>query len=121
MEEKGCIKKHTFGITYFIQLPNGNIKIGYVHTPENLASRMQELFNEHGGRVKLLATAYGGESMEALMHFKFKHLKVRGSWGEQFSPTNELVEYTQELGHVPGGIQAMTILRKRIEGFHAKS
>ena len=100
---------------------NGNIKIGYVHSSDNLASEMQELFNEHGGRVKLLATVYGGESMEALMHYKFKDLKVKGSWGEQFSPSNELIAYTKELGHVPAGGQAMSTLRKRIEGFRAKS
>lgn len=111
MNQNECIARHTLGITYFIRLPNGNIKIGYVKNPKNLAHRIVELSSLHAGKVWLISTVYGGESMEALMHYRYKQHKVVSSLGEQFTPDPRFIEEITALGMVPGGAQALMELK----------
>src|SRR5690606_38643874 len=115
MESNDCIARHTYGITYFIKLPNGNIKIGFVHNPQRLCERMQELYQEHGGKVFLLASLYGGESMEALMHHKFRESRLNWFHSEQFKPTPDLVSFTEAHGNVSGGKQAISLLWRKLD------
>lgn len=112
MNENDCIVRHTYGVTYFFRLPNGNIKIGYANNAKNLAHRIQELSSLHAGRVHMLAAVYGGESMEALMHYKYKEHKIVGSLGEQFKPDPVMIEEISNLGIVPMGIEALKILKE---------
>lgn len=114
MEDNNCISRHTFGITYFIKLPNGNVKIGYVLSAANLCKRMQVLPQEYGGNVYLLATVYGGESMEALMHHRFKDARITWTHNEQFRYTAELEDFCTVTGHVNAGKQAITMLRRKL-------
>lgn len=107
--ENGNLRRHSFGITYFVELPNGNIKIGFSMNEENLKKRMRSLCLEFNGRVKILATLWGGETLEAYYHYKFRNNRLFSHYLEQFNP-NGIKEEIESLGNIPPGMAAKYII-----------
>ena len=80
------------GYCYIMLLPNGNIKIGYSNTEKLLKTRITTLSREYGAPVVLLKTIKGGFVAEAMLHDRFKHLRLPGV-GEQFKYGPGLAEF----------------------------
>lgn len=110
MVENGNISSHTFGITYFVYLPNGNIKIGFSRDEVTLADRVKKLGSQFNGTALLVATAYGGESLEAYYHWKFREDRLSGLYLEQFHASTQIVQEIRKLRMVPKGKLALNIL-----------
>ena len=77
---------------YFIQAgKNGPIKIGVSGDP---LGRVQQLQTGHYAKLSLLGTIDGvGKDGEGKLHYKFRHLCIRGEW---FRPEPELLSCIAE-------------------------
>ncbi|MGY4899440.1 GIY-YIG nuclease family protein [Micromonospora aurantiaca (nom. illeg.)] len=104
--ENGDLTQHSAGITYIIQLPNHNIKIGTTKNGRTLYSRLRNLSNEQRGKVTLLATLPGGETQEAVLHARFSEYRRYDLFVEQFSPAAELFYFAKETGLESEGLWA---------------
>lgn len=62
---------------YFVQAPDGSVKIGYT---ANWAQRLRVLQVGHSAPLKLLRRARGGSREELWLHRRFTHLRIRGEW-----------------------------------------
>lgn len=107
--ENGDLRRHTFGITYFIQLPNGNIKIGFTKNQDTLIKRMVTLRREFGD-VKIISTLWGGETLEAYYHYKYRNNRLFNEYLEQFSP-HGIIDGIKALGNIHPGVAAQNHLR----------
>jgi len=113
-----------YGVTYYLLLPNGNIKIGHVVDPNRLAGRWEDISRQFFGRVTPLATEYGGRLKEAYRHAELEDWRV---WavGEQFTPSAEVWQ-AASIGHVPMGHRGVqefakwTIRPQTIEQWNSK-
>ena len=94
-----------YGVTYYILLPNQNVKIGHVSDPNRLYRRWTDLSRQYGARIVPLATEYGGRLKESVRHAQ---LAAHRLWvaGEQFTPSPEVME-AASIGHVPMGLRAV--------------
>lgn len=102
MEEQGLISNHLPGHTYIIQLPNGRIKIGMTREGRVL-DRWREITRSYfkkGYRepIKPLALLDGGVSREAALHNTFREARVNDEFGEQFTPTVDLITFAESAG-----------------------
>lgn len=86
---------------YFVRRESdGLIKIGFSNS---VVDRVRHLSGELRTRIDILATISGGAALEASLHERFAHLRVRGEW---FRPEGALAEYMNELtGREPGSHQ----------------
>ena len=103
---KGYLSRHSPGYTYIIHLESGNIKIGY---SAHLEDRFKRLRTELGP-FKILAVIDGGETREALLHYKFNDLRVPNLRLEQFYPNPRLINYANRQGVNREGIKALNNL-----------
>lgn len=71
------------------------IKIGFSTDAE---SRVASLQTAHFEPLSLLATTAGTQRGERFLHYRFRHLRVRGEW---FRAGPELIAYIDELNGVP--------------------
>ena len=94
-----------YGITYYVLLPNGNVKVGHVSRPERLFDRWEKLSHQFSGRVVPLGTEYGGRLKEAYRHAQLEEWRL-WSVGEQFRPSPEVMT-AASIGHVPMGLVAI--------------
>lgn len=121
MVEDGNVSRHSYGITYFLILPNKNIKIGFTRDSLTLVRRIKDLKREFNGDITLAATAYGGESLEAYYHYKFKDHRIRSMYLEQFYPATVILKEIRSVGMVNQGRIALDILKQeeltRLSGF----
>jgi len=78
-------------LVYFVQRPDGAIKIGKTG---NLKARLQTLQNQLNLPVTLLATAPGYTELEYKLHKLFAHANLCGEW---FLPVTELRDYIDDL------------------------
>ena len=106
MFREGDLTSHSKGITYFMLLPNGNIKIGYSRNHDTLYKRLLAVQREHDGYINLVSTIEGGETMEAVIHGRFAHLLIRDTKGEQFKSDPSLWVFMNESGLEANGILA---------------
>lgn len=98
--------RHSYGVTYILRLPNSRLKIGYTAAKdlvEGLIDRWQSWSREFGGRCEPLATMYGGETLEALLHYQFRYSSVYEEFGEQYYPNQQVLDFALEKGHCPVG------------------
>lgn len=70
---------------YFIQAPNGPIKIGRA---VNVANRLRALQTSHPSGLRLLAVALGGYRFERAYHRQFAEHRLHGEW---FEPHPEIL------------------------------
>ncbi|MFI7431325.1 hypothetical protein ACIBPB_30450 [Micromonospora sp. NPDC049836] len=112
MFEKGELTSHSVGVTYLVELPNGNVKIGYSRDHETLAIRLTSLSSQFSGKVHLLATVAAGETYEAVLHARFSDYRHWNAPLEQFYGVDELYDYAEEIGLEANGILA----KKAFEG-----
>ncbi|MDX2736395.1 hypothetical protein [Streptomyces caniscabiei] len=102
MEEQGLITGHLPGYTYVVQLPNGRIKVGTAREGRVL-KRWEEITRDYfkkGYRdpLKPIALLPGGVSKEAALHYRFRSARVTDEFGEQFTPTPELITFAESAG-----------------------
>lgn len=83
------------GVVYFLRTPAGTVKIG---CSIELRRRLRDLHREFGGPVRLLASQPGGRALEAEMHQRFADSRVMDLLGEQFEPSDELLDYIDRTG-----------------------
>lgn len=77
---------------YFVQSEEtGAIKIGQT---TNIASRVATLQTANAGKLRLLATCFGGDGEEQRLHRAYRHLRTNGEW---FQPAPELLAYIAEI------------------------
>ncbi|MFE0509623.1 GIY-YIG nuclease family protein [Streptomyces sp. NPDC058964] len=88
---------HTSGWTYVIRLANSHVKIGYTTDPS--LKRIKTLSGKpnQGIPVQVLAVLKGGESLEAVIHRQWAHLRVQGAM-EEFWPDPSLLQWAEEQG-----------------------
>ncbi len=68
----------TDGFVYFIQAgDDGPIKIGTAVVPEE---RLRGLQTAHHEELRILAVVAGGPELEAELHERFQHARIRGEW-----------------------------------------
>lgn len=91
---------HTPGYTYVIRLASGNVKLGYTTDPS--MRRLKTLGGKPNDNipVQVLAILKGGESLEAVIHEQWKHLRVQGQM-EQFWPDPSLLHWAEQQGITP--------------------
>lgn len=91
---------HTPGWTYVIRLASGNVKIGTTNQPK--MKRLKDLSDRRNQNipVQVLALMKGGESLEALAHKQWAHLRAQGEM-EQFHPDPSLLEWAEQQGIDP--------------------
>lgn len=89
---------HSAGLTYFIELPNANIKIGYSRDYSTFRRRMTDLAREFGGSIKVLCVIEAGMTMEALLHHQFSEHRITTINREQFHPDQEILTYAESQG-----------------------
>jgi hypothetical protein len=77
-------------VIYFIEFPDGNIKIG---TAKNLHTRLRDQGLEEG-RFKVLGVHEGGRHLEGILHGRFDHLRIGRK--ERFKPDDDLLKYIRE-------------------------
>ncbi|MFJ9265152.1 GIY-YIG nuclease family protein [Streptomyces bacillaris] len=102
LEKEGIFEKggHSEGWTYVIRMSTGHIKIGYTNGKQG-PRRFQDLSREQGGiPVQVLAVMQGGESLEALKHHEWAHLRVSGAM-EIFHPDPSLLQWAEGQGIHP--------------------
>lgn len=83
-------------VVYFIGFgERGPIKIGYA---SNVRRRLHCLQTAYVGRLRLLGKVHGSApamlALEAELHAKFAHLRLRGEW---FSDGDDLLAYIKEI------------------------
>ena len=83
------------GHVYFVQRPDGMIKIGF---STRVRDRIDELTGHSGVRLRLLATVPGTMKDEHAMHVRFAHLRQHRT--EMFRPGNDLLRF---IGALPKG------------------
>lgn len=72
---------------YFIQAPNGLVKIGKSNNPKQ---RLKNLQHMSPVRLEMKRTIRGGLYLEHALHKYFKHLRKHGEW---FKPDYELKQF----------------------------
>ncbi|MFC9201828.1 hypothetical protein ACFT79_11985 [[Kitasatospora] papulosa] len=113
LEAEGIFERggHTKGWVYVIRMSNGHMKIGF--TSKEDLGRLEDLSRQQGGpSVQVLAVTPGGESLEALKHAEWSHLRVPGRM-EQFYADPSLLAWAQEMGIHPSARDAMEQLTDR--------
>jgi len=80
------------GFCYFALLPDGCVKIGYSNTIDLLNNRIKVLSREYKAPVVPLKIISGGFIAEAVMHDRFKHLRLPGN-GERFQYGPDIAEF----------------------------
>lgn len=104
--ETGELTQHSVGITYVMQLSNGNIKIGFTRDRDLLLKRLQKLTYETKGKPTLLATLPGGQTQEACLHSRFAEYRKYDLQTEQFFPAADIFWFARDTGLTPDGIWA---------------
>ncbi|MET8976240.1 GIY-YIG nuclease family protein [Streptomyces sp. NPDC004539] len=91
---------HTSGYVYVIRLTDGSVKIGTTANPS--MKRMKDITSRdnQGVPVHVLAVIKGGESLEALIHGQWSHLRVEGRM-EQFHADPSLLQWAEQQGITP--------------------
>lgn len=74
-------------VVYFIQAPDGLIKIG---TSTNVQARLKSLQTAHGRGIELLGVVPGGREVERSFHANWSACRVQGEW---FKPTSQMLEW----------------------------
>ncbi|MBQ1045323.1 GIY-YIG nuclease family protein [Micromonospora sp. C72] len=98
MFDAGSLSQHSPGITYIIQLPNLDIKIGTTKDGKSLSRRLMSLGRQFRGRPTLLATLVGGETQEAVLHARFAEHRRYDKLDERFRPAAEIFFFAKEVG-----------------------
>lgn len=97
---------------YFMRLGEGGpIKIGYVVDIINLYMRRSDLQTAVVDPIKILGIMEGGKTIEAELHRKFSHLRIRG---ELFRPEQDLMLHIETLLPPPPPPTPKQAGRKRI-------
>ena len=92
----------TRSFVYFAQaLDGGPIKIGCTQNPH---MRMKMLRAKGGAPVWPLALVSGSLKDEAQLHWKFRHLRIRGEW---YTPGLELLAFIATLPPFLGGMHSV--------------
>lgn len=79
------------GVIYFMQIASEDcIKIGFSYYPDLRRNRLQTGLP---WAIEILATMPGDLQLEAALHSRFDHLRIRGEW---FDADEELLEYIRE-------------------------
>lgn len=97
------LHNHSEGFCYIVELPTGNIKIGYSSREDLLYSRFTSLHRENqdpsrpSRRLKILAILEGGVTLEAVLHEKFNHLRLRNVFQEQFINSSEILLFAKSI------------------------
>ena len=92
---------HLPGFTYIIYLPDSDrFKIGYTSKPDalGLAKRFKDA-KKYFGNMLPVATLEGGRTLEACLHVKFDHLRIKTELNEQFQASSELWAFALYHGH----------------------
>jgi hypothetical protein len=103
-------------LIYFIQGTDGGpVKIGY---SANVDDRLRQLEVHYGQPLALLATMPGGPDVEAEIHERFRHLRLKGKSNlgrriEQFRPAADLMAFIGRPLLVGVNPDAVEILKKR--------
>lgn len=100
ISEANSEMNHTPGFTYVIRLANGNVKIGM--TNQAKLKRLKDLSDKRNQNmpVQVLALVRGGESLEAVVHNQWGHLRAQGVM-EQFHPDLSLLGWAERQGIDP--------------------
>lgn len=78
-------------VVYFVRESlRGAIKIG---VSKHVKKRAKELGYGMPYTVTVLAVTEGGRGVEALLHMRFSHARIKGEW---FHPVPELLEYIEK-------------------------
>lgn len=72
---------------YFLQAPNGEIKIGYTH---NIVQRQRAIESKMHIKCSLLAVRDGGRDEERAAHQMFAAHRLHGEW---FSPASDVLAF----------------------------
>ncbi|MFD3560116.1 GIY-YIG nuclease family protein [Streptomyces sp. NPDC058686] len=91
---------HTPGYVYVIRLANSNVKLGYTTDPS--LKRIKTLSGKpnQGTPVQVLAVLKGGESLEAVIHNRWAHLRIQGAM-EEFWADPSLLQWAEQQGIDP--------------------
>jgi hypothetical protein len=79
-------------VIYFVQIPNGLIKIG---ATTDLKGRLPELASDYGTAIALVATMPGDLVTKLEIHKQFSHLQVGRT--DHFEPGPDLLDFISEL------------------------
>lgn len=83
------------GTVYFVADCSGRVKIGV--TGRDVAERVNALQEGNADPLTLLATMSGGWPLEAELHARFAHYRLRGEW---FWFTSEIAHYIETRGQL---------------------
>ena len=83
------------GVCYIALLPDGTVKIGYSNSDDLYHKRKQSLSREYGAPVVELLKMPGGFVAEAMLHDRFKELRIPGP-GERFNYSPDIAEFIAE-------------------------
>ncbi len=73
----GCLPQFKRDYVYLISDDLGRVKIGHSRNPE---SRLKDLCNAAGRKLRLLSCRLGGQPLEYELHQRFKSLRLNGEW-----------------------------------------
>ncbi|MYT61585.1 hypothetical protein GTW29_33560 [Streptomyces sp. SID7834] len=118
LEAEGIFSRagHTKGWMYVVRMSSGHIKIGF--TAQEGLQRLLDLSRYQDGiPVQIIAVVPGGESLEALTHANWSHLRVPGRM-EQFHADPSLLAWAEGLGIDPTADEALEDYSNRLARKH---
>lgn len=75
---------------YFLQDPQGSIKIGISH---NVGKRISQLEQSLPYDLKLIGIMEGNLSLESTLHTKFESHRIKGEW---FKPSDDILQFIKD-------------------------